>query len=81
MNLLCHLRNTNTLFLVEDRVSLIASIPPIQGQAQSQTNPRPARRLNPTNTAATSAGVRLPPRRGSGIEADRPLPLRRECYF
>lgn len=69
-------------FLTEDGVSPpMASNPPIQTRVQSQKNPRQARRLKPTNTAATTARALLFPRRGSGIEADQSLPLRRECYL
>jgi hypothetical protein len=59
----------------------MASNPPIQTRVQSQKNPRQARHLKPTNTAATTARARLSLCRVSGIEADPSLPLRRECYL
>jgi hypothetical protein len=66
------LNNLNPLFFTEGGVFPMASNPPIQAQTQSQTNP-----LNLTNTTATTAGALC---LQSGIEADRSLPLRRECY-
>lgn len=59
----------------------MASNPPVQTRVRSQKSPRQARHLKLTNTAAATPGARLSPRRGSGIEADRSLPLRRECYL
>ena len=59
----------------------MASNPPIQTRVRSQKNPRQARHLKPTNTAATTARARLFPCRGTEIEVDQSLPLRRECYL
>ena len=77
LNKLNLLRYLNPFFLTEGGVFPMAYNPPIQAQAQSQTNPRQAHHLNLTNTAATTAGA---PCLQSGIEADRSLPLRCECY-
>jgi hypothetical protein len=81
MNQLNLLKRLRPLYLTEDGVSPMVSNPPIQTRVQSQKNPRRARHLKPTNTAATTARARLSPCRGSGIEAGRSLPLRRECYL
>ncbi len=62
-----------SFFLTEDGVSPIASNPlPITQRNHTQA------RLNPTNIAATTVGVRLSLQRQRRIEAD--LPLRREFY-